>query len=305
MSLVPLSEILRDRGREIAEVHAARARGEVVLTHVPTGLARIDRTFGGAEMGSATLVMGHSGDGKTSLLAAVCRGAAEAGCGVLAFHLEDPRRRLADRHYAQLTGEAAHRIARGDHAATDPVPVLRDAYAAAEPWARRVAVWNGDAGHRDVLRAIRETPDVAGARVRLVVVDYLQRFSASEDGLEAVCAELTRDVGRLAEERQLAVLLASQVRSQVVDRGRTRFDRSGQVDGFRPGRGDCMWSRRVEQFVRAEWVVFRPERWRRECGLPEKPDDRLELHVVKASYGPEGIVSLGWDGPRARVVNLE
>ena len=303
MGLSPLSEVLRERGKSIVADLDRRARGEVVHTHIPTGLPPLDRVFGGAERGVATLVLGHSGEGKTTLLETCEAGAAQAGFGVLAFHLEDPARRLADRVFARLTGEAAHRIGRLDVPVTFP-DQMRGAVVASDEWTERIAMWAGDSTPSRILSTVRDTTHVGGVPVGLVVIDYLQRFSDTEESLEAICGNLARDLGQIAEERGLAVLLGSQVRSQVVERGRLRWDRHNQVDGFRPGRGDCMWSRRPEQFCRATWVWFRPDRWRREMGVLNVKDDRGELWVVKANYGPEGVETLGWDGAHGRIFPL-
>lgn len=61
-----------------------------------------------------------------------------------------------------------------------------------------------------------------------------------------------------------------------------------------------MWSRRMEQYAKTVMVGFRPGRWRRDLG-EEARDDTMELHVPKASFGPTGWCSLGWDGRQTRV----
>lgn len=299
MPLQILSKILDDRVKEIKTGLRDRAAGKQVNTHIPTGIGPIDRTFGGLERGCAGLVLGHSGDGKTALMQALARGAAAAGFGVLEFLLEDPVRRAADRELANLTGEASHRIGRLDVPAGFPGQLdiaLKDA-----EWAHRIATWNGDAEPAEVLQVIRDTPTVGGRPVGVVLVDYAQRFSDGEQSLESICGLLARDGGKLAEERQFSFVLGSQVATKVLERGQDRFSRKGDVEGFCPHRGDAMWSRRMEQFVRWEWVWFRPGRWAKEMGLSTPADDYGELRVVKASYGPEGVVSLGWDGPRTRI----
>lgn len=284
---------------------ARRARGEAVITHIPTGLGPVDKTFGGLEVQAVTLVLGHSGDGKTTLMQEYARGAARAGLGSLSFYLEDPRRRLADREFARLTNKASHRIARLDPELGDEFPDQLRAAVLEATWAERVGVVTGDIEPDEILDICESTTHVGGAPVRLVQIDYPQRFAADESSLESVMVQFTKGAATLAEAREQAWVIGSQIKTQVLERGRLRYEKRGDVRGFRPGRGDAMWCRRMEQLCRVEQCWFREGRWLRESGDGDATDNRGELWTLKANYGPEGVVTLGYDGARARIYELE
>lgn len=82
---------------------AAKASGRKVLTHVPTGLAEYDEVFGGLELSVMTLLVGHTGDGKSALMKQFLKAAAVAGVAGLGYFVEDPRARTADRFLADET----------------------------------------------------------------------------------------------------------------------------------------------------------------------------------------------------------
>jgi hypothetical protein len=300
-----LGEVVLARARELQVLRARRARGEEVLTHVPTGLRAFDERFGGLELGVLTLVVGHTGDGKTALLGHLARAAAEAGHGFLLILLEDPAAKLAARFLAGALGESANALGRLQF---DDDARLEAASAQVGGWASRVRLVSGQLSAAEALRLVDETEEVGGAKVRLVVVDYAQGF-AEESNLEAVIAQLAWDLNARMEARQMAAVLGSQVVTELLSRGKNRWERTlaqGRPDagGFRPGKGDVMWSRRAEQRCKAAWYIFREGRWRREMGDKTAKDDRMEIKVGKANFGPEGTEVFEWVGKSATIRDL-
>lgn len=299
MGLQPLSKVLLERANEVEDGVRRRASGEVVRTHTPTGLVEFDEVFGGLELGVLTLVVGHTGDGKSVLIKQLLRAAAVAGVGALGYFVEDPQRRTADRFLAEDTGIAANDIGRLTLDAGNVANIQRAA-GAANDWARRVAVQFGPVSPDTILADAERHRTVGGAPVGLIAVDYAQAL-AHEGGMEEVCGNTARALNVLAVERNMSTVFGSQVVTDVLRRGRARWERSsGDVSGFLPSMGDAMWSRRMEQYAKAILVPFRPGRWRRELG-EEAQDNVIELHVPKMSFGPSGWVSLGWDGAHSRI----
>lgn len=291
--------MLLERAREVEDGAARLALGEVVRTHTPTGLREFDDVFGGLELGVLTLVPGHTGDGKSALLKQFAKAAATAGIASLVYFVEDPKRRTADRFLAEDTGIAAHNLGR---LAVDPGEVadVRRAAEGAKDWASRVAVKFGHVEADQILEDAHKIQSVGGCPVGLIAVDYAQAL-AGEGGMEETCAGTARALNVLAIERNISTVFGSQVVTDVLRRGRARWERSpGDVSGFVPSLGDAMWSRRMEQYAKAIVAPFRPGRWRRELG-EEAKDDTLELHVPKMSFGPTGWVALGWDGAHSRI----
>ncbi len=298
-----LSEAINERVAAIADQKARREAGEVILTHVPTGLAAFDKRFGGLEIGILTLLVGHTGDGKTTVLAQLAKGAAQAGLGVLLVLLEDPLDKLSDRFLAAITGESANRIGRLQ---VDPERLR--AGAEAMDWTKRIGVVSGNYSPDEVLDILSKTETIRGVPLGLVIVDYAQGFLDEEEGMEKMCARMARSLNAVAMERKLAAVFGSQVKSEVLARGRARWERTsgreewgaGDVGGFRPGKGDVMWSRRLEQYSKAVWYIFREGRWLRElAGSGE--DNTIEINVGKANFGPEGAEIFAWDGATSTV----
>jgi len=299
-----MRDLLAKRATEIKTGLADRAAGKEVFTHVPTNLTSLDGPFGGLELGVQTLIVGHTGDGKTAFIQNLVRGAAERGFAALFFVLEDPGRKIADRHLSGELGVSSNLLGRLE-VPKDVGPRL-DAAVDRATWADHVGFHDGAVSPDDVLATVRHVAGrggIGGRRLGLVAVDYAQGFSDAEAGLESVIARMTQNLNNLAKEFDMATLMGSQAKTEVLKRGRDRWERSGQedVDGYRPGRGDAMWSARAEQYSKAYWALFRPGRWRKHLGDVGAKDDIMEVNIVKQNFGPEGQILLGWDGATARV----
>ena len=254
--------------------------------------------------------MAHTGDGKSAFARQVSEAAARAGAGVVWFCGEDPEDATAERYLADGTGVPATDMGRLDLTAGELDRIAQAADEAAD-WARRIDVRFGPVDVDELLRVVDDTPVVGGAPVKLVVVDYLQIMAAArnlEDDIARLATALNARAGgvqpdgTLSRERRFAVLLLSQVASDVLRRGRDRYREHREVTGFTPGLGDTEWCRRAEKSTKAVWALVRPNRWRREMG-EEAVDDCAELHVRKANFGPMGWVVLTWDGPACRFGN--
>lgn len=314
MTLKPtLYDAVEARVGRLTRAHARRAAGEVVHTHVPTGLPAFDEKFGGTEIGVNTLVVAHTGEGKTSVLAQLAEGAARAGLGAKLYVLEDPEDRVCDRVLSVITGVSANAISRLN---ADPA-----ALAVALPqldWARRISLVTDLHTTEDVLADLEATTEVGGAPLRLAAVDYAQGFVEDDKGMERMCSTLCMGLREWSKRRRAASVLGSQVRSEVIARGRARWERSLQaaerdnkrrpdISGFRPGKGDAMWSQRLEQYSKAVWYPFRPGRWWKEMCAGDAAraavmaDDTIELRVGKQNFGPEGWETFRWDGATTRI----
>jgi replicative DNA helicase len=296
-----LDKVLKERAKGLRTDVARLASGEQLLTHVPTGFAVIDETFGGIRIGCATELLAHTGDGKSAFARQVSEAGARAGAGVLWFCGEDPEDATAERFLADGTGIPATEMGRLDISKAQ-LDQIADAAEAAQDWARRIEVRFGPVDVDEVLSVVDSTGTIGGAPLKLVVIDYLQ-IMASTRNLEDDIARLSTELNARAGARRVAVLVLSQVASDVLRRGRERYQSNRDISGFIPGLGDTEWCRRAEKSTKAVWALVRPGRWRREMG-EDAPDDTAELHVRKANFGPMGWESLGWDGPGCRFFNL-
>lgn len=298
-----LYDAVGGRVQRLRAAHERRARGEVIHTHVPTGLPAFDARFGGTEIGVSTLVVGHTGDGKTSYLAQMCEGAARAGFPVRFYVVEDPEDRVADRVLAAITGASANDISR---LRVDP-DRLDGALDGHLDWARNIALVT------DISTVDALLEDLESSDARFAAVDYAQGLSEDDKGMERMVSKLCMGLGKWAKRTRSASALGSQVASEVLQRGRNRWERSLQtgrtpdVSGFRPGKGDAMWSKRLEQYSKAVHFVWRKGRWWKEMCAGDSaraaqcPDNTIEVRVGKQSYGPEGWETFGWDGATTRI----
>lgn len=292
-----LDRVLKGRAQGLREDVRRAGSGERLLTHVPTGFSAIDETFGGIRIGCATELMAHTGDGKSAFARQVCEAAAKAGAGVLWFCGEDPEDATAERYLADGTGIPSTEMGRLDVTAGE-LDRIEHAADAAQSWAVRIEVRFGPVDVDEILAAVDETPEVGGAPLKLVVIDYLQIMAQSR-ALEDDIARLAGALNGRAGARRIAVLLLSQVASDVLRRGRDQYRDHRDVTGFTPGLGDTEWCRRAEKSTKAVWALIRPGRWKREMG-EDAADDYAELHVRKANFGPMGWERLRWDGPGCR-----
>ena len=296
-----LDQVLLQRARNLRDDVRRAGSGEQAINHVPTGFSAIDKTYGGIRIGCATELMAHTGDGKSAFARQVCEAAARSGVGVLWFCGEDPEDATAERYLADGTGITATEMGRLE-LNTDELARVDQAAEGARDWARRVDVRFGASDVEEVLAAVEGLTKVDGKPLRLVVLDYLQIFGAT-NSLESDIAHLATRLNAYSGDRRLASLLLSQVANDVLKRGRERYQNGQDISGFTPGLGDTEWCKRAEKSTKAVWSLVRPGRWRREMG-EDAEDDYAELHVKKANFGPTGWEKIGWNGPATRFSNL-
>ncbi len=291
--------MLLDNAQRLKTDVSRRSKGEKILTHVPTGFRAIDDKFGGVRFGVATELLAHTGDGKSAFCRQLGEGGARAGAGVLYFVAEDPEDATAERQFAGDTGIDTTEIGRLD-LSNDQLDRIGKAALDAGPWAKRILpVFEAQDGD-SVLATIDETTTIGGAPLALVIIDYAQVLGQSrnlEDDISRL-GESLHERARLTDtnKRKLAIVIASQVSNEAQKDGRDHWYKQRDIGRMRPPLNSTEWCRALEKKCKAVWSLFRPGRWMREFGEDE-PDDRAELHITKANFGPMGWAELGWDGP--------
>jgi replicative DNA helicase len=307
-----LADWLGERTEELGTQYNLAAAGLAPVTHCPTGLRRLDAA-GVIELGVAHVVLGHEGDGKSALGLQLLKGCAQAGYGCMGFWPEDPRRFISDRVLAPVLGMSATTLRRLKAADPDEMPArLRAAKIEAEGWARRVQVDDRRMESREIVEAIRRR---WGKDTRLALVDYAQVLGgeADEGSVERVITRLVWDLNEAAKELGGAIVLLSQVRTLVKERGRRMFDdwkrknpdkapTEEAVEGYRPLAGDGQWApNALGQKARAVLSWFRPRLWLKMHGANVQ-DDLAELLILKSNYGPSmETLRLKWDGPTTTI----
>lgn len=279
------------------DLRARKARGETMI-QVPTGIADLDK-YGGLELGILTVIAGHTGDGKSILKLHLMEHAARSGLPVLVIDFEDPAAKTADRSLSAKTGLAAFKIGRlnFDQAESERLALAADEI---QEWGKRITHVAGLQTAAAVKKIMADNP-----QARLVMVDYAQALPTSGGmSLERVIAELSWDLNIDAQKNNRAVVLFSQVKREVEDRGQAQFARTNNINGYRPGPGksDLQWSSAMGDRAKALWYIFRPGRWARKHGQ-SPADNTMEIIVDKANFGKEGLVVVGFDGELGRIYN--
>lgn len=307
-----LADWLDERATELGSQYNLAAAGLAPITHCPTGLRRLDAA-GVIELGVAHVVLGHEGDGKSALGLQLLKGCAQAGFGAMGFWPEDPRRFISDRVLAPALGMAATKLRRLQDPDPDGMPArLRAAKLEVNSWAKRIQVDDRRMESREIVEAIRRR---WGSDTRLAVVDYAQVLGGETDegSVERVITRLVWDLNEAAKELGGAIVLLSQVRTLVKERGRRLFDvwknknpgvapTEEAVEGYRPLAGDGQWApNALGQKARAVLSWFRPRLWLRMHGANVQ-DDLAELLILKSNYGPSmETLRLKWDGPTTTI----
>lgn len=292
-------EILRERLLTLRRNKRARDAGEPVEESLSTGLEAFDR-FGGIDRGVLTVIGGATGVGKSVFRQYLQEHTAKAGLTCLDLSFEDPPQRTADRTYANLTGLNSAKIDRADDLMLQR---LRTAYDSTKEWAHRIEYHHGLKTPEECLEII------AASKADLIQADYLQAFPEGERGLERVISDFAWQLGADAQRNKRAVVVYSQLRSEVDQRGMRILEagrRRGVVDisGFRPiGAVDLAWSSALGQRAKGLGFLFRPGRLRRQFGEAD-PDKVLELIWPKRNFGAEGVVVVGFDAKTAKLYNL-
>lgn len=287
------NQVVKDR---VSHLKKRKESGDTLL-QIPTGIHDLDR-FGGIELGILTVIAGHTGDGKSILKLHLMEQAARAGFNVTVIDFEDPQAKTADRTLASKTGLAAFRIGRLDFSVAETLR-LDAAATEVDTWGHRIKHVAG-LMTADAVRAVLNDDKEA----QLIMVDYAQALPAFGSSLERVIAEISWDLNMDAQKNNRAVIMFSQVKREVEERGYSQYLRQNNANGYRPGPGksDLQWSSAMGDRAKALWYIFRPGRWARKMGLAAK-DDTLEIIVDKANFGREGMVTVGWDGEHGRIYN--
>lgn len=308
-----LSGIVRKRNDHLIRQYRAKAAGEEIeKDSISTGISSLD-SKGLIQKGILTVLGGDPGSGKSSWALQFLKAAAEEGYKPIGFFFEDPLALVSDRVTAQILGESAFKLRRVELDGDDIVARI-DAVADGVEWLDSVRIEDTLTTHTDLLAQLEE---VVTENTGLVVIDYAQAFDAEPDekSVERVIARLAWGLNQFAKKHNIAVVLFSQLKAEVKERGNRWFEnfrfKTQQeptatsyeaVEGFRPREGDLQWSSALYQKAKQILYIFRPAAWLKKYGVSDAKDDFVQAQIAKGNYGPsDKIVELGWDGTTARI----
>lgn len=284
---------------------------ELELQYIPTGLPSLD-SRGLLEKGILTIVGGDPGSGKTAWALQFLKAAAEYGYRPKAYFFEDPLHFIADRITAGSIGESAFKLRRISIDDEGIISRIR-AVQGAEEWTEYVQI---DDTTRDSAELLEKLNKSVTEDTGLVVIDYAQAFDA-EDGeksVERVIARLAWGLNQLAKAKNVAVVLFSQLKTEVRERGKKYFDNwrwknekdpqpsdFDAVEGYRPLSGDLQWSSALYQRAKQILYIFRPGAWLRAHGVAAT-DTVVQAMIDKGNYGPnKEIVEFNWNGALTKI----
>jgi replicative DNA helicase len=302
--MTTLAENVNARLAEIKDQLARRARGEAVHPYIPTGLASWDKN-GGILRGILTVLGAATGEGKSIVKAQLARGAANNGFKVLMIDFEDPVGKTVDREFSNMTGINSKQIGNLD---VDDFDVTRLERAAEEigAWGDAVQHHVGLLSAEATLRMMREST------ADLILVDYAQALPEDDNAtMERTIARFAWEANQLAQTKNAAVVVFSQIVREVEARGYRMYERAKfrdpdaiDVTGFCPsGLSDIAWAKTLGERAKELGYIWRENRIARKLGANVK-DNRMRIIWGKVNFGEERDLVFEFDGPTASIKDL-
>lgn len=303
---IGIREVVKRRMRQLDELAAARARGEMEITGITTGLPRLDRATGGWPLGVLSIVAGRPGMGKSAFLLHVENAASRAGHGVHVISIEDTLSMYADRALSQETGVPGEAFRMDNDRTLSKLEKEEFFRGAGRLFGRKnwlyedVVAINAD----DIVRAVRRSR--ATNNTRLVVVDYLQLIKRPKryDSIDDAIFQIVSTLADAARQDGIAYVVASQLNRKVEER-----------QNKRPQLADLRGSGSIEERAKLILGLYRGAYYEDEPkeGVDYDPQERehrptgaewerrMEILLLKHSQGADGFVRCEFDGATMRI----
>jgi replicative DNA helicase len=286
-AFVRIDSLLHDAFKRIDALHEQRS----TVTGVSTGFTDLDALTAGLQPSDLVIVGGRPSMGKTAFCLNIAEHAAlRAESGVAIFSLEMSKEQLAMR---MLCSEARVDLAKVRTGHLNDREFRELAEAAARLSYAPIYVDDTPAVSVVELRAkARRLSRDPAAKLKLIVVDYLQLMRSSEgkDSREQEISEISRSLKALAKELHVPVMALSQLNRQVESRDRGK-----------PRLADLRESGAIEQDADVIMFIYREEVY------VEDSDKQgvAEIIVAKQRNGPIGSVDLTFLREYTRFENRE
>lgn len=303
--MTTLSDVLSERLKEIKDGLAAKARGEAVHPSIPTGLGSWDKN-GGILRGILTVIGAATGEGKSIVKLQLARGAAISGHRVLCLDFEDPAGKTADRAFSAVTGINNRLLGLLDVDDFD-FKRLEAAIEELRVWGDRVEFAPGLVS---VPMALERMASFSGD---LILVDYAQAFPEDAGAtMERTIARFAWEANSLAQKKNAAVVVFSQIVREVEERGYRIYEQSKRrdpdkidVSGFCPGGlSDISWAKSLGERAKELGYIWRENRIARKLGANVQ-DNRLRIVWGKVNFGEEKDMVFHFDGPTATIKDVK
>lgn len=301
---------VRERLATLTEISEKKARGEKVELFIPTGLRDWDEK-GGIERGILTVIGAATGDGKSITKLHLAMHAAKCGYRVLMLDFEDPKAKTADRQLSAIAGIDSRVIGQVQF---DPFDLERLERAADE-----IDKWGDKIVHHAGLINTDQCLDLmTEGEWDLILIDYAQAFPEDEgSNMEATIRDFSWAANVLAQEKNCAVIIFSQLKAEVESRGQKIYEswkmfgarndpNKPDISGYCPnGLTDVAWAKALADQCKCLLYLWRPGRRAQKLGFKKVRDDRILVISGKVSFGNEDDMEFGFDGPTATLKDLE
>ncbi|MCG8419032.1 MAG: hypothetical protein MJE77_13930 [Proteobacteria bacterium] len=297
---IPIGRVVLERVKELSEIAERRAKGESVLTGIPTGIEKLDELLGGLQPGIVTALGGRPAMGKSALALGIADWATEHGHGVHVFSLEDPRRNYAERVLGRSSRVPIQDI-RACNLTQGQWHELRPAISRIAARPRWLYEDRPGLSVQDIIRSARKHR--RENRTELVIVDYLQliRWPKHATNLHQAIQHNVYCLADAAMADELAYLAVAQLNRNVEHRDDKRprasdFRESGSIEE----RCKCVLGiHRGSKYGDPEEGIDYPRDGRKPS--PEEWEHQVDILVLKNNQGETGYVRARWDGPTTRV----
>lgn len=147
----------------------------------------------------------------------------------------------------------------------------------------------------------------------LILVDYAQAFPEEAGAtMERTIARFAWEANALAQKKNCAVVVFSQIVREVEERGYRIYEQSKRrdpdkidVSGFCPGGlSDISWAKTLGERSKELGYIWREGRIARKLGANIK-DNRLRIVWGKVNFGEEKDMLFEFDGPTATIKDLK
>lgn len=290
-----IAELVKQRYRELYDLHQRKQRGEVGVTGVETGIFDLDDMLGGLQRGICTVVAARPGMGKSAFGQTVSdHVSGKLKLGVHVFSLEDTASAYTDRALSRESGVAAEciRTCALEKWHLDKLGTASQALYERRGW---IVDHRSAITAEEIVRSVRR--ELGRNRTHVVVVDYVQLLKAppgfhAPGDKTAVVDHAMNVLADASKQDNLVYLVMAQLNRECEKR-----------DNKRPLLSDLKQSGAIEERAKAVLMLYRPAVYKEidpDTGHPFA-ETCMELLVRKNNHGRYGKVVAKWDGPTTTI----
>lgn len=263
---------------------------------VSTGIRFVDDNMKIA-IGTATLLVGAAGSGKTSLCLSALERANKKGVHAMFFSLDMHKNlvymKLAQR-FTNYKQDEIFKIFRNHD--VKKIAEIKEIVKA--QYDKTYFDFSGSLSIDDIIQKVEATEDEHSEKIKLVVVDYASRLTGPYSDRHANETRNALQSKDAADETDAAWIILNQI-------SRSSGDGSTPLRSKRVAKGSGDWEEAASNVI----TVWRPfmgmDGQFDEDGNTQYADKYMRLFLAKNRMGPEKETVLKWDGSRGHVAEMD